>query len=92
MDSTIMDITLSQEVWAIIAIFLLIYIVKEGRRRNSKQEERENSYQLLFNQLTEQFTAWDDVKKDVQEIKDYIMMHRKTKRIPDSRSEEDEDT
>lgn len=80
MESTIMDLTLSQEIWAVIAIFLLLYIIKDNRRRDFKQEEREKSYQMIINQLTEQFSIWNSVKNDVDEIREYILLHKKPKK------------
>lgn len=31
-------------IWAVVAVFLLIYVVKSNEQRGKKQEERENNY------------------------------------------------
>ena len=49
MESTILDAALSQGIWAVLAVFLLVYIVKENEKRDAKQEEREKNYQKILN-------------------------------------------
>ena len=73
MESTILDAALSQGIWAVLAIFLLIYIVKANEKRDQKQEEREKNYQTVIEKLTESFRILNEVQKDLQEIKDCIL-------------------
>ena len=42
------DAALSQGIWAVLAVFLLIYIVKSNERFSARQEEREKQYQELL--------------------------------------------
>lgn len=72
MESAIYEAALSQGIWAVVAIFLLIYIVKENQKRDQKQEEREINYQNIIKQLTERFYVLDEVKKDIIDIKELI--------------------
>ena len=44
METTMLDAALSQGIWAVVAVFLLIYVVKSNEQRGKKQEERENTY------------------------------------------------
>ena len=62
MESTILDAALSQGIWAVLAVFLLVYIVKENEKRDAKQEEREKNYQKIIEQLTEKFSLLDEVR------------------------------
>ena len=39
MDGTILDAALSQGIWAVLAVFLLLYVVKENEKRVNTQEE-----------------------------------------------------
>lgn len=78
MESAIMEAAVSQGIWAVVAIFLLVYVVKGNEKRDLKQEEREKNYQEIISKLTEQFAALTEVKNDVEEIKDYIMAYKKT--------------
>lgn len=48
MESTIMDVALSQGIWAVMAIFLLMYVVKGNEKRDLKQEEQEKNYQEII--------------------------------------------
>lgn len=77
MASTILDAALSQGIWAVLAIFLLIYIVKANEKRDQKQEEREKNYQTVIEKLTESFRVLNEVQKDLQEIKDCILTTEK---------------
>lgn len=44
METTMLDAALSQGIWAVVAVFLLIYVVESNEQRGKKQEERENNY------------------------------------------------
>ena len=41
MESTILDAALSQGIWAVLAVFLLVYIVKENEKRCEAGRTRE---------------------------------------------------
>ena len=51
METTMLDAALSQGIWAVVAVFLLIYVVKSNEQRDKKQEERENNYQSVIEKL-----------------------------------------
>ena len=53
METTVMNVAVSQGIWAVLAVFLLIYIVKSNEQRDTKQEEREKNYQTVIESLTE---------------------------------------
>ena len=52
METTVMNVAVSQGIWAVLAVFLLIYIVKSNEQRDTKQEEREKNYQTVIESLT----------------------------------------
>ena len=72
MEATILETALSQGIWAVLAVFLLVYIVKENEKRDAKQEEREKNYQKIIEQLTEKFSVLDEVRTGISEIRNYI--------------------
>ena len=76
METTVLEAALSQGIWAVVAIFLLIYVVKENEKRDQKQEEREKNYQTIIRQLTEQFSILNEVKADVAEMKNHMIAQR----------------
>ena len=66
------DAALSQGIWEVLAVFLLIYIVKSNEQRDTKQEEREKNYQTVIESLTEKFQILNQVQSDLKEIKDNL--------------------
>ncbi len=76
MESEILKAALSQGIWAVISIFLLFYILKAQEKRDMKQEEREKNYQDIITKLTDKFDIVDEVKKDVEDIKQYVIKNK----------------
>lgn len=72
METTVMNVAVSQGIWAELAVFLLIYIVKSNEQRDTKQEEREKNYQTVIESLTEKFQILNQVQSDLKEIKDNL--------------------
>ena len=72
METTVMNVAVSQGIWAVLAVFLLIYIVKSNEQRDTKQEEREKNYQTVIESLTEKFQILNQVQSDLKEVKDNL--------------------
>ena len=72
METTVMNVAVSQGIWAVLAVFLLIYIVKSNEQRDTKQEEREKNYQTVNESLNEKFQILNQVQSDLKEIKDNL--------------------
>ena len=72
METTVMNVAVSQGIWAVLAVFLLIYIVKSNEQRDTKQEEREKNYPTVIESLTEKFQILNQVQSDLKEIKDNL--------------------
>ena len=72
METTVMNVAVSQGIWAVLAVFLLIYIVKSNEQRDTKQEEREKNYQTVIESLTEKFQILNQVQSDLKQIKDNL--------------------
>lgn len=73
MENEIMNTALSQGIWAVLSVFLLFYILKAQEKRDQKQEEREKNYQEIITKITDKLCVVEEVKKDVEEIKQYII-------------------
>ena len=71
MESSVLDAALSQGIWAVLAVFLLIYIVKSNERFSARQEEREKQYQELLSALTEKFNVLSVIEMDIADVKEY---------------------
>ena len=72
METTVMNVAVSQGIWAVLAVFLLIYIVKSNEQRDTKQEEREKNYQTVIESLTEKFQILNQAQSDLKEIQDNL--------------------
>lgn len=73
MEKEILTAALSQGVWAVLSVFLLFYILRAQEKRDQKQEEREQNYQDILSKLTDKLGIVDEVKKDVEYIKQYVI-------------------
>ena len=71
METTVMNVAVSHGIWAVLAVFLLVYIVKSNEKRDEKQEEREKNYQSVIEKLTEKLEIY---------IR-YKVIYQKSKRI-----------
>jgi membrane protein implicated in regulation of membrane protease activity len=72
MESKVLDLALSQGIWAVLAVVLIFYILKAQEKRDLKQEEREEKYQNIITQLTDKLNIVEVMKDDLNEIKDYL--------------------
>jgi len=72
MESKVLDLALSQGIWAVLAVVLIFYILKAQEKRDLKQEEREEKYQNIITQLTDKLNIVEVMKEDLNEIKDYL--------------------
>jgi len=77
MEAEILKMALSQGIWAVLSIFLLFYILKDQEKRDEKQEEREKNYQEIISKITDKLMIIEEVKKDVEDIKKYIITNNK---------------
>jgi len=73
MESEILKIAMSQGIWAVLSIFLIFYILKAQEKRDEKQEEREKNYQEIIAKITDKLSIMEDVKKDVEDIKQHVI-------------------
>ncbi|GMQ59591.1 BhlA/UviB family holin-like peptide [Vallitalea sediminicola] len=73
MEKEIMNIALTQGLWAVIAVALIFYILKAQEKRDIKQEERENNYQNVIKNLSTEICIIKDLKEDVETIKNYLI-------------------
>ena len=55
-----------------LAVFLLLYVVKENEKRDLRQEERERNYQAIISQLTEKLNILDEVENGIADIKNFL--------------------
>ncbi len=75
MENELLKLASSQGIWAALSVALIFYILKAQEKRDLKQEEREKNYQGIIEKLTEKFNLVEDVKKDVEEIKEKLTLN-----------------
>ena len=73
MDTTILNAALSHGIWAVLTVFLLIYLVKGNAKRDDQQAARETSYQRVIQQLIKEFQELSEVKKNTEELKTHLI-------------------
>lgn len=72
MESEVLKLAAQQGIWAALSVALIFYILKAQEKRDAKQEEREKNYQEIITKLTDKFNIVENVKNDVEEIKEFI--------------------
>lgn len=58
-----------QDIWVLMSVVLLVYILKKQEARDAAQEEREHKYQELLTALSEKFSIVSNIQEDVTDIK-----------------------
>lgn len=76
MENEVLTAALSQGIWAVLSVFLLFYILKAQDKRDQKQDERETNYQEIISKITDKLSLVEVVKKDVEDIKQYVMKNK----------------
>ncbi|ACT33680.1 hypothetical protein G8S49_08110 [Clostridium botulinum C] len=73
MENEILKLASSQGIWAALSVVLIFYILKAQEKRDLKQEQREENYQSIIKNLTDNLHLIEDVKKDVKEVKEVVL-------------------
>ncbi len=66
MESSIMELAMSQGIWVVLFVFLFLYTIKNN-------EKREGNYQSLLESMTNKYDIIVDVKSDISIIKTKIL-------------------
>lgn len=69
MESELIKMAMSQGIWAVLSIFLIIYILKIQEKRDLKQDEREKNYFELIENLTDQMKIISNINNNIEELK-----------------------
>lgn len=72
MESKMMEIAASQGVWAALSVALIYYILRNQEKRDLRQEERDSKYQDIIGSLSDKLNVVEEVKKDVEDIKNFF--------------------
>lgn len=63
-----MKLAMSQGLWAVIAIFLILYIIKAQEKRDLSQSEREKNYQKIIENLLDNAEIFESLNKNLNYV------------------------
>lgn len=66
----ILDLAIKNGLWAVLFLGLLIFVLKDSKAR-------ENKYQQTIKNLTEHLGVVNEIKKEVEQVKDYVFSKNK---------------
>lgn len=72
MSSEIMKISVQYGIFCVLFCALLKYVLDNNKIRENKLQETIFSNQNIIEKLTEKFNILEDVKKDIEEVKNVI--------------------
>ncbi|AQM58580.1 BhlA/UviB family holin-like peptide [Clostridium baratii] len=72
MEEGLFKLAMSQGIWAVLSIFLIVYILKVQERRDLRQEEREKNYMTLINELTDKMDIISKIDNSIEKIEEKI--------------------
>ncbi|QSX07259.1 hypothetical protein JYG23_00090 [Sedimentibacter sp. zth1] len=72
MSEKLIELTATQGIWTLISVSLTFYILKNQKKRDIKQEEREKNYQLIISNLSDKLNVVEDIQEDIKEIKNNL--------------------
>jgi|LGOV01.1.fsa_nt_gb hypothetical protein len=66
MESTLLELAVSQGIWVLVSVFLMLHIIKKQDFRDQIQAERENKYQAIIEHLIDKLLIIEDIKNDIE--------------------------
>lgn len=72
MEAEILKLAMTQGIWAVLSIFLIVYIIQVQKVRDNNQNEREQNYISLIKSLTQQVDVINEINDTVQQVKNEI--------------------
>ncbi len=78
MENTLIELATSQGIWVVLFVFFFLYAIKTNEKLIEKQEKRETNYQNLISVLTEKYDILNDLKDEINHIKNILEKDRDT--------------
>lgn len=75
MEEFFLDAAASNGVWAALSLALIFFILRAQERRDTKQDEREQNYQKIIEELTKKLHIIIDMQEDIEKIRDTVTTH-----------------
>jgi len=77
MENQLVELAASQGIWATLSIALIFYVLKAQERRDTNQEAREEGYQKIILELTENLEVTKTILTHVTEIESSLNKNRR---------------
>ena len=71
MEDFFLDAAASNGVWAALSLALIFFILRAQERRDAKQDEREQNYQKIIEELTQKLHIITDMREDIEMLEDH---------------------
>ena len=75
MEDFFLDAAASNGVWAALSLALIFFILRAQEKRDAKQDEREQNYQKIIEELTQKLHIITDMQGDIEKIRDAVTTH-----------------
>ena len=75
MEDFFLDAAASNGVWAALSLALIFFILRAQEKRDAKQDEREQNYQKIIEELTQKLHIITDMREDIEKIRDTVTTH-----------------
>lgn len=75
MEDFFLDAAASNGVWAALSLALIFFISRAQEKRDAKQDEREQNYQKIIEELTQKLNIITDMQGDIEKIRDAVTTH-----------------
>ena len=75
MEDFFLDAAASNGVWVALSLALIFFILRAQERRDAKQDEREQNYQKIIEELTQKLHIITDMREDIEKIRDTVTTH-----------------
>ena len=72
MEDFFLDAAASNGVWAALSLALIFFILRAQEKRDAKQDEREQNYQRIIEELTQKLNIITDMQGDIEKIRDAV--------------------
>ncbi len=72
MEDQLLKIASEQGIWVLLAVFLLVYTLRQQEKRDSVQTERENNYQKIIQELSQDLSIVNKIDNNLKDIEEKI--------------------
>lgn len=72
MEKTLIDLASADGIWAMLFVFLFLYVLYDSRKREMKYQDTISKNQTIMAELSKKFGILWSIQKDVTDIKESL--------------------